>query len=63
MLKVFNAAYQLNRAGVVYSNFYLYDPGRQVKGGFSMEYTPEEKKNLNFRSVPKRWGYLRTFRA
>jgi len=40
ILKIFNTAYQKNKAGVVYSNFYFYnqDSG-EVKSGFTSPYT------------------------
>lgn len=35
VLKVFNWAYQREKVGVVYSNFYRYMEGREVVRGFT----------------------------
>ena len=43
VLKIFNAAYQQKKAGVIYSNFYFYQQGKKVKLGFTSEYTQKEK--------------------
>jgi len=39
VLKVFNWAYQTKKAGVIYSNFYLYEQPKDVKLGFTSEYS------------------------
>lgn len=35
VLKIFNAGYQFHKAGVIYSNFYWYDQGRNIMLGFT----------------------------
>lgn len=35
VLKIFNAAYQKYKAGVIWSNFYWYDQGKSTKPGFT----------------------------
>ena len=62
VLKVFNAGYQLKKAGVLYSNFYWYDQGRNIMLGFTSEYTEADKKNANYRRAPQRFSHLRSFR-
>lgn len=46
VLKVFNAVYQTNKVGMVYSNFYTYDQGFSVRLGFNAEYSKEEMYNI-----------------
>jgi glycosyltransferase involved in cell wall biosynthesis len=63
VLKVFNAAYQRHKAGVIYSNFYWYDQGRNIMLGFTSEYTQNDKDKNMYRSAPQRFSHLRTYRS
>ena len=63
MLKVFNAGYIKKKAGVVYSNFYWYDQGRNIMLGFTSEYTQSDKEKSNYRQAPQRFSHLRSYRT
>jgi len=63
VLKVFNWGYTTKKSGVLYSNYYFYQPPTKVKGGFTKEYSDNEKKNNLYRDVPMRFSQLRSFRA
>jgi len=39
VLNIFNAAYQNEKAGVAYSNFYWYEQGANIMIGFTSSYT------------------------
>ena len=63
VLKMFNAGYQLHKAGVIYSNFYWYDQGRNIMLGFTSEYTKNDKNTSNYRKAPQRFASLKSFRT
>ncbi len=63
VLKIFNAAHQKYRAGVIYSNFYWYDQRGRAQVGFTSEYTDEEKRNNAFREVNQKFSHLKSFKA
>lgn len=63
-LKVFNDLYQKHNAEVVYSNhIQFYTHIKQTYRGWSMDYSPEEKKNNLYRDVVQRIAHLRSFKA
>lgn len=43
---MFNAVYQTNKVGMVYSNFITYYQGSSVRLGFNAEYLKEEMYNI-----------------
>ena len=49
VLKVFNAAYQEKKAGVVYSNFFYYQHNSFLRVGFSTLYSPRHKEKNEYR--------------
>jgi glycosyltransferase involved in cell wall biosynthesis len=63
VLKIFNAAYQKLRAGVVYSNFYWYRQPVSIAQGFTKSYQEKEKKENAYRDLPQRFSQLRSFRV
>lgn len=46
VLKVFNAVYQANKVGMVYSNFYTYNQGFSINLGFNIEHSNDELLNI-----------------
>lgn len=63
VLKVFNWGYQVKKAGVLYSNFYWFDPYSMLKSGFTGEYTPLEKRHGTYRKTYMKFSQLRSYRA
>ena len=63
VLKVFNAGYHSKKAGVLYSNFYWYDQGKNIMLGFTSEYTQNDKNSANYRRAPQRFSHLRSYRT
>ena len=63
VLKVFNAAYQQKKAGVVYSNYYEFELERRLKKGITTEHTHSEKKDSSYRTAPRRISHLRSYRT
>ena len=49
VLKIFNAAYQQKKAGVIYSNFFFYEQGEKIEVGFTEDYTQDEKRMSKYR--------------
>ena len=49
VLKVFNAAYQQKKAGVIYSNFFYYKHASFLRVGFTGEYSDREKDQNQYR--------------
>jgi glycosyltransferase involved in cell wall biosynthesis len=49
VLKIFNAAYQKLKAGVIYSNFYVYRIEILCQKGFTTDYNEETKRKGNYR--------------
>jgi len=62
-LKTFSAAYQLKKAGVIYSNFYLFNRGAKIVKGFTKDYTESEKKSSSYRQAKHKFSQLRSYRT
>lgn len=43
VFKVFNAAHQKLKGGVIYSSYYFYSQGKKIQIGISQDYTQQEK--------------------
>jgi hypothetical protein len=50
VIKVFNAAHQKLKGGVIYSNYYFFALDKKLFVGASAEYPMEVKKNIDFRN-------------
>ena len=62
-LKVFNHVYHKLNADMAWSNhIQFYQHTRKLMKGWSMNYSPEEKKNNKYRDVPQRIAHLRSFK-
>jgi hypothetical protein len=62
VLKIFNAAYQKLKGGVIYSNFYGYNQGVQIVLGFTLDYDEDIKRKGSYRTEVTHFSQLRTFR-